>query len=309
MKKNGFLTFCCACVPGCGQMYQGYMRRGTSLAAWFFGLVFLTSFTGLGALGIILPVIWAYAFFDTFNIRNLTPEQQAAFGDDFIPNANWLRQTKLDKVLSGGKTSRGVGIVLVVLGGLILYNAVFSRMLWYAREYIPFLGTLLDMVPGLIVAAVVIFLGIRLMQGKPITFGNKKNEDDFAPFTGGHSAFNPPYNGPRPFEHEGPQAYTPTAGENGSNFYANPAENMAATAPVAPPPPAPEPPTKDVVLTLGDDIAVGQEPAEATGAAAAPEAETAEEATVPAGQEAEETEAAESKKKAPRRAKKGEDDA
>ena len=26
MLKNGFLTFCCAFIPGAGQMYQGYTR-------------------------------------------------------------------------------------------------------------------------------------------------------------------------------------------------------------------------------------------------------------------------------------------
>ena len=28
MKKNGFLTFIFACIPGAGQMYYGYMQRG-----------------------------------------------------------------------------------------------------------------------------------------------------------------------------------------------------------------------------------------------------------------------------------------
>ena len=31
MLKNGFSTFCCAFIPGAGQMYQGYMKRGLSL--------------------------------------------------------------------------------------------------------------------------------------------------------------------------------------------------------------------------------------------------------------------------------------
>ena len=31
MKKNGFLTFCFAFIPGAGEMYQGYMKRGLSL--------------------------------------------------------------------------------------------------------------------------------------------------------------------------------------------------------------------------------------------------------------------------------------
>ena len=32
MKKNGFLTFIFACIPGAGQMYHGYMQRGLSIA-------------------------------------------------------------------------------------------------------------------------------------------------------------------------------------------------------------------------------------------------------------------------------------
>lgn len=28
MYKNGFLTLCFSFIPGAGQMYQGYMKRG-----------------------------------------------------------------------------------------------------------------------------------------------------------------------------------------------------------------------------------------------------------------------------------------
>ena len=31
MKKNGILTLLFAFIPGAGQMYQGYMKRGLSL--------------------------------------------------------------------------------------------------------------------------------------------------------------------------------------------------------------------------------------------------------------------------------------
>ena len=30
MKKNAFLTFIFGCMPGAGQMYFGYMKRGTA---------------------------------------------------------------------------------------------------------------------------------------------------------------------------------------------------------------------------------------------------------------------------------------
>ena len=35
MKKNNFLTFLFACIPGAGQMYYGYMRRGLSMILIF----------------------------------------------------------------------------------------------------------------------------------------------------------------------------------------------------------------------------------------------------------------------------------
>ena len=28
--KHGFFLFVSSCIPGCGQMYQGHMKRGTS---------------------------------------------------------------------------------------------------------------------------------------------------------------------------------------------------------------------------------------------------------------------------------------
>ena len=76
-RKNGFWTFCFAFIPGGGQMYQGYMKRGLSLMSMFMFVIFLSAFLGMGLLSLMLPVIWAYSFFDTFNIHGQTPEQAA----------------------------------------------------------------------------------------------------------------------------------------------------------------------------------------------------------------------------------------
>ena len=67
MRINGFFLFCCACVPGAGQMYLGYMKRGLCLISLFcLNLMFCMM---LPFLGVFLPVIWMYAFFDSFNLR------------------------------------------------------------------------------------------------------------------------------------------------------------------------------------------------------------------------------------------------
>ena len=50
MKKNGILTLLFACIPGAGQMYQGYMKRGLSLITMFCLFIIVGSATGLDAL-------------------------------------------------------------------------------------------------------------------------------------------------------------------------------------------------------------------------------------------------------------------
>ena len=56
MLKNGFLTFCCAFIPGAGQMYQGYMKRGLSLilTACCIGMVGVL----LAPVLLLLVVLW-----------------------------------------------------------------------------------------------------------------------------------------------------------------------------------------------------------------------------------------------------------
>ena len=64
--RNGFLLFISSCLSGCGQMYQGYMKRGLSLLLAFCLILFASTYFFLGALALFLPVIWLYAFFDSY---------------------------------------------------------------------------------------------------------------------------------------------------------------------------------------------------------------------------------------------------
>ena len=77
-SKSGFFTFCFGLVPGMGQMYLGYMKRGISLMLMFVGVIFVSALLNIGLLCIVLPVIWAYALFDALNLRTQTPEQAEA---------------------------------------------------------------------------------------------------------------------------------------------------------------------------------------------------------------------------------------
>lgn len=60
--KHGLLFFITSCLSGCGQMYQGYMKRGLSLLLLFFVILAVSGFLGLAALAFFLPVVCCTRF-------------------------------------------------------------------------------------------------------------------------------------------------------------------------------------------------------------------------------------------------------
>ena len=92
--RNGFLLFISSCLSGCGQMYQGYMKRGLSLLLAFCLILFASTYFFLGALALFLPVIWLYAFFDSYALRSqlaagTAPEDAFLFGLSDMDSNGW----------------------------------------------------------------------------------------------------------------------------------------------------------------------------------------------------------------------------
>ena len=181
-RKNGFWTFCFAFIPGGGQMYQGYMKRGLSLMGLFVFVIFLISFLGLGLLALALPVIWAYSFFDTFNIHGQTPEQAAVNPDRYLidpaslvgENGRWLlnRRHKI------------IGWALVLMGVYALYANFVRPALWnlvYAFDLV-WLQILLDSLSTLVVALLLVGLGVYLLRGGA---AKPADDEDYTAFKGG----------------------------------------------------------------------------------------------------------------------------
>ncbi|MEG2852692.1 MAG: hypothetical protein RR879_07545, partial [Hydrogenoanaerobacterium sp.] len=75
MKKNSFLTFCFAFIPGAGQMYLGMMKRGVSIMLAFAVITAVAGFLNLPLISVVLPVIWFFSFFDTFNIKGMSYDE------------------------------------------------------------------------------------------------------------------------------------------------------------------------------------------------------------------------------------------
>lgn len=177
MKKNIIMTFFCACIPGFGQMYQGYMKRGVSLAAFFWGCIAFTSvFWNFGEIALFaLPIIWGYSFFDTFNIRGLTPEQRYYFTDEFLPSG----LTK-NKLFTGKNGTRVVGVALIVVGLIGIYNQWFNYFYWMLEERMPLLASIVQKIPGLVVAVVLIAVGIKMVSKAK----KQPQNDEIVPYKG-----------------------------------------------------------------------------------------------------------------------------
>ena len=133
MLKNGFLTFCCAFVPGAGQMYQGYMKRGLSLITMFC-LSIVIGVSTLEVLTVGCVIVWMYSFFDTFNLRaqigaGTAPE------DDYLVHFNW-HDARMTQFM--GESHKLVGWGLIALGAIVFYNniIIFYLIFWDCFKFL-----------------------------------------------------------------------------------------------------------------------------------------------------------------------------
>ena len=173
-RKHGLLLFLCACIPGCGQMYQGYMKRGTSLLGLGCLVIALTSILSLGELALLLPVLWLYAFFDTYNLRarmdaGIFPE------DTFLFGLGEMDSQQLQQLL---RTRHSViGWALVALGVYALWQTLVGRILGSLLQALD-LWWLYDLLfydlPRLVVILAIIWLGIWFIRGP-----RKREEEDY----------------------------------------------------------------------------------------------------------------------------------
>lgn len=166
MKKNGILTFLFAFVPGAGQMYQGYMKRGLSLITLFF----LCIMAGMLLEPLVLTalIVWMYSFFDTFNLRAQFIAGTAP-ADDYLVHFN-TKDTRL--TLFFRDSHKLVGWGLIALGAMVAYQNIIMRVLgdvmWRWGQNSPFFRAvylMLDELPEVVVCVALIVCGVWLVRG------------------------------------------------------------------------------------------------------------------------------------------------
>ena len=172
MKKNGFLTFCFACIPGAGQMYYGYMKRGLSLITLFCVGVGLGAL--IGPLVVVCPIVWMYSFFDTYDlIRHLAAGDPKP--DSLLLLGDW---SDLKRLIP--KHNRLLGWALIALGVWSLYTILIEPILYDLLEMLNVENAwyVIDSIPTVVIAALLIAGGIWLLGLHP----KRQENNDLPPY-------------------------------------------------------------------------------------------------------------------------------
>mgnify|MGYP005924670145 CR=1 FL=1 len=166
MLKNGLLTLLFAFIPGAGQMYQGYMKRGLSLMLMCCAICVLAVL--FSPIAFFLLLVFMYSFFDTLNLR-----AQIALGnapaDDYLVHLD-PKDKRLARLLLD--SHKLVGWALIAFGALIAYQSLIMNILgdlvyrWgHSSPVFRALYLVMDSLPDVVVCVVLIVCGVWLVKG------------------------------------------------------------------------------------------------------------------------------------------------
>jgi len=168
-KRNQFWNFLLSFVPGAGQMYQGFLKKGTSIMSIFFAEILLAGIVNIDWLLLGLPVIWAYSFFDSLNTNSLPDEEFDRMQDGYL----FTNDSQGFKV-PAGKFRIPAAVILILMGSYVLLeNIAYMLRNFFGYSYgWWFMDLVFDYVPRFAFAAAVIIAGIYLIKGKKVQIDN-----------------------------------------------------------------------------------------------------------------------------------------
>jgi hypothetical protein len=173
-KKNSFLTFIFSTIPGAGQMYMGFMKRGLCLMASFVLVITLGAWLNLSPILLLLPLIWFYAFFDTHNLRAMPDEEFYTMTDDYLFLSD-LPKEKLQLLQS--KYRNIFAIALILLGFTILWNNMIKTFYLILPEFlVDNLYTFGYRFPQIAIGITIILFGFYLIRGKKVELNKEDRQ-------------------------------------------------------------------------------------------------------------------------------------
>lgn len=162
MKKNKFWCFVFSCIPGAGQMYLGFLKRGVSIMLMFFAVIAAAGIANMDIILYLVPVIWFFGFFDSIN-RNSMPEEEFNRLDD-----HFIWDGKTDVSIIGNNTIRVLlAVILIVFGVMVIVNNTISLLCSYLEDVDwGIISDGIHLAGQAVIAIVIIVIGIRLIVGR-----------------------------------------------------------------------------------------------------------------------------------------------
>ena len=164
-KKNKFFTFIFSFMPGAAEMYMGFLKRGMSLMGLFFLSYIIPNGLGLhNTLALCVIFVWFCSFFSARNIASLNDEVFYSLKDEFI----WESITQKRNIQVSNPTLRKwVAGILIVFALIMLWQNFSSAIYVLIPEKVwNYVYPLMEKIPQVAVAIVIIIIGIKLIKGK-----------------------------------------------------------------------------------------------------------------------------------------------
>ena len=172
-KKNKFWNFWFSCMPGAGQMYQGFMKKGVSIMVVFWGLIALIAYFEIDEMVFCLPVIWFYGFFDGIHTNSLPDEEFAILKDEYLFIHNDFNGINLKKF------RMPAAVLLIFVGAYSLLRVFVGGLLESHIFYwdSPIIYVMDNMLPKTIFSIAIIWFGLYLIRGKKEELDKEEGEN------------------------------------------------------------------------------------------------------------------------------------
>ena len=164
-KRGKLTTFICSLIPGAAEMYMGFMKKGISMMAIFSLCFVVPSILRVSDVFILFAMlVWFYSFFHARNLAACKEEEFQALTDEYI----WSPLIEGKEIKISNPSLRKWGaVVLIVYGVSQLWRTISHWIYYLIPDHMWTVASMVvDEVPQILVAVVIIIVGFRLIAGK-----------------------------------------------------------------------------------------------------------------------------------------------
>lgn len=163
-KKNRLLSFCFSLLPGCAEMYMGFMKTGISLLVVFWGTIAAAAILNIGEIMFITLIVWFYGFFHGNNLASLSQEELNLQEDNYLFGLDDIKEKS--SALSH-RYRKIISYVLIFLGVVLCIRSCFSMFSQFLPEiFINIYDIVGYYTPQFIVGVGIIAIGVTMIKGK-----------------------------------------------------------------------------------------------------------------------------------------------